>query len=51
MEKKITVYVVATETHSQVYPTKAQATLVVNMLNSFGESPVMTQEKRTVTIN
>ena len=51
MEKKITVYVVSTETHTQVYATKKQAQLVVEMLQSFGENPTLVQEKRTATIS
>ena len=50
MEKKITVYVVVSNSIESVYPTKSQAINAVSTLVKFGYEYELKQEKRTVTI-
>ena len=50
MEKKITVYVVVSNSIESVYPTKSQANIVVSILDKFGYTYEFKQEKRTVTL-
>ena len=50
MEKKITVYAVISNDIEQVYPTKSQANNAVSILEKFGYSTELKQEKRTVTL-
>ena len=50
MEKKITVYVVTCNDIEQVYATKSRANEALTILNTFGQSAELKQEKRTVTL-
>lgn len=50
MEKKITVYVVVSNSVESVYPTKSQANNAVATLAKFGYESELTQVKRTVTL-
>ena len=50
MEKKITVYVVYANSIESVYPTKSQASKVIENLDTFGITAELKQEKRTVTL-
>ena len=50
MEKKITVYVVTCNDIEHVYATKSRANEAVSILESFGHSAELKQEKRTVTL-
>lgn len=50
MEKKITVYVVVSNSVESVYPTKSQANNAVSILDKFGYTSELKQEKRTVTL-
>lgn len=50
MEKKITVYVVVSNSVESVYPTKSQANNAVETLAKFGYESELKQEKRTVTL-
>lgn len=50
MEKKITVYVVTCNDIEQVYATKSRANEALAILNTFGQSAELKQEKRTVTL-
>ena len=50
MEKKITVYVVTCNDIEHVYATKSRANEAVSILESFGHSVELKQEKRTVTL-
>ncbi len=50
MEKKITVYVVLSNSIESVYATKSRANEVLAILNNYGQSAELKQEKRTVTL-
>lgn len=50
MEKKITVYVVVSNSVESVYPTKSQANNAIDTLTKFGYESELKQEKRTVTL-
>ena len=50
MEKKITVYVVTSNSLELVYPTKSQANNAVETLAKFGYESELKQDKRTVTL-
>ena len=50
MEKKITVYVVTCNDIEKVYATKSRANEVLEILNTYGQSAELKQEKRTVTL-
>ena len=50
MEKKITVYVVTCNDIEHVYATKSRANEAVAILESFGNTAELKQEKRTVTL-
>lgn len=50
MEKKITVYVVVSNSIESVYPTKSQANNAVSILAKFGYTYELKQEKRTVSL-
>lgn len=50
MEKKITVYVVVSNSIESVYPTKSQANNAINILEKFGYESELKQEKRIVTL-
>lgn len=50
MEKKITVYVVSTNSQESVYATKSQANNAIDTLAKFGIVAELTQDKRTVTL-
>ena len=50
MEKKITVYVVTCNDIEHVYATKSRASETLEILNKFGYTAELKQEKRTVTL-
>ena len=50
MEKKITVYVVLSNSIESVYATKSRANEAVETLVKFGYEAELKQEKRTVTL-
>lgn len=50
MEKKITVYVVLSNSVESVYATKSRANEAVETLAKFGYESELKQEKRTVTL-
>lgn len=50
MKKKITVHVVTCNDIEHVYATKSRANEAVAILESFGHSAELKQEKRTVTL-
>ena len=50
MEKKITVYVVVSNSVESVYPTKSQAMNAVSILAKFGYTYEVKHEKRIVTL-
>ena len=50
MEKKITVYVVVSNSVESVYPTKSQASNAVETLAKFGYESELKKKKRIVTL-
>lgn len=50
MEKKITVYVVVSNSVESVYPTKSQAKNAISILAKFGYTYELKHEKRTLSL-